>query len=301
MVGLLALEGLSLKAEHDAAPSTPPTVPGPAPRLPTALLWLVPFLLLVVYVCLVVGFFHAQAHWTGDRLFRAVVILFLVLAGFSVLWFGLAYITSILLGEWVTWGILRLIAAIPGLHRHVIITPPERPDTAGEVWSRFGILLLISLGFEVIFMILIVQQGELTPAYAIDRPISFFLDEALAGVGLALLIAPAAPFLASRLRTRITDSLEFPLLWLALLLLVVGGTSILELEVLPGFVFSTGLFLTSILFYAPAAWYVCLAFSATETWAQQAFVRRAWRSRGDRFHFGRLSVKDEPEGTVTEV
>lgn len=280
---------------------TPPTVPPLAARLPIVLLWVVPFLLLVVYVFLVTVFFHTQAEWTGVRLFRAVVTLFLVLAAFSVLWFAVAYIASILFGEWVTWGVLRLISAIPGLHRHVIVTPPDRPDTEEEVWSRFGILLLITLGFEVIFMILIVQQGDLTPSFAIDRPLRFFLDEVLAGLGLGLLIAPAAPFLASRVRTRITDSLEFPLLWLGILLLAVGGSSILVLEVLPGFVFSTGLFLTSILLYAPAAWYVCLAFSATEVRAQQAFLRRAWRSRGKRFHFGRLSVTDVPEGTETEV
>lgn len=287
--------------DETAAGTLPPIAPEPTTRLPTLLLWVVPFLLVVLYVLLVTFFFHAQAHWTGERLARVIANLFVVAALFSILWFGVAYVASLLLGELVPWGVLRLVSRLPAIHRHVIVTPPDRPDTSQEVWGRFGALLLISIGFEVIFMILIVQQGNLTPSFAIDRPYRFFLDEALAGVGLGVLIAPAAPFLGSRVRTRITDSLEFPLLWLAVLLLAVGGSSILALEVLPGFVFDTGLFLTSILLYAPAAWYVCLAFSATETLAQQGFLRRAWRSRDDRFHFGRLEVVDRPEGTRSEV
>jgi len=288
-------------ADGSRAPEAPPIVPEPTTRLPVVVLWLVPFLLLFVYVLLVNQFFHAQAHWTGERLARVIVLLFLVAAAFSVLWFAVAYAASVLLGEFATWGVLRLIASLPGLHRHVILTPPERADTSQEVWGRFGVLLLISLGFEVIFMILIIQQGNLAPNFAIDRPYRFFLDEALAGLGLAVLLAPAAPFLGSRVRTRITDSLEFPLLWLAVLLLAVGGSSILLLEVLPGFVFSTSLFLTSILLYAPAAWYVCLAFSLAESLSQRRFLERAWRSRGRRFHFGRVEVVDRPEGTRTEV
>lgn len=265
------------------------------------MLWVVPFLLVLVYVLLVDQFFHAQARWTGDKLIGVTELLLAVTALYSVFWFAVAYVASLLLGGYVPLGVLSLITKIPGIHRHVIVTPPQRPDTAREMWGRFGILLLITLGFEVIFMILIVQRGDLTPSLAINRPFRFFPEEALAGLGLALLIAPVAPFLGSRLRTRITDSLEFPLLWLAVLLLVVGGSSILVLEVLPGFVFHTGLFFTSILLYAPAAWYVSLAFSATETRAQQLFLRHAWKARGGRFHFGRLKVTDDPEGTTAEV
>lgn len=290
-----------MKDEGSSPGSSPPSVPDPTTRLPTLILWVVPILLVLVYVVLVNQFFHAQAHWTGLRLVGVTVLLIGIVAVFSVLWYGVAYIASLLLGEFATVGILELIARFPGLHRHVIVTPPRRPDTASEVWGRFGVLLLVSLGFEVIFLILIVQQGNLAPNLAIDRPFRFFPDEALAGLGLAVLLAPAAPFLGSRLRTRITDSLEFPLLWLAVLLLVVGGTSILLVVVLPGFVFDPALFFTSILLYAPAAWYVCLAFSSTEVIAQRRFIQRAWRRRNRQFHFGKLQVVDEPEGTITEV
>ena len=264
-------------------------------------MWLVPFALVLGYVAVVTLFFHSEARWTGEKLVGVTVLLLAITAGYSVLWYATAYVASLLFGEYVAFGVLALIARIPGIHRHVIVTPPQRPDTAREVWGRFAILLLITLGFELIFMILVVKRGDLAPRLAIGAPFRFFVDEVLAGLGLALLIAPAAPFLASRLRSRITDSLEFPLLWLAILLLVVGGASILELEVLPGVVFDPALFFTSVLLYAPAAWYVSLAFSRTEARAQQRFVSRAWRSRSRSFHFGRLKVTDDPEGTTTEV
>lgn len=282
-----------------ATPS--PSVPEATARIPTLWMWFVPFLLVLVYIVVVNQFFHAEALWTGSRLSRVIILLLLVTAAFSIVWYSVAYVASLFFGEFVTLGILHLLARIPGLDRHVVITPPSRPDTPQEVWGRFGALLLVTLGFELIFLILIVQQGNLTPSYAIDRPFRFFLDEALAGLGLALLIAPAAPFLGSRLRTRITDSLEFPFLWLAILLLVVGGSSILLVEVLPGFVVNPALFFTSILFYAPAAWYVSLGFCATEAIAQRRFLRRAWATRGGRFHFGRMKVTDEPEGTTSDV
>jgi hypothetical protein len=270
-------------------------------RIPTIWMWFVPFLLVIAYITVVTQFFHSQAHWTGDRFIRVTILLFLTAGAFSALWFAAAYGASLLFGEFVAFGLLKLIARIPGLHRHVIVTPPKRQDTAREVWGRFGILLLIALGFELIFMVLLVKRGDLAPYLAIDAPFRFFTYELLAGIGLALLLAPAAPFLASRLRTRITDTLEFPYLWLALLLLIVGGASILVVEVLPGVVFDPALFFTSILMYAPAAWYVSLAFSRAEVRARQQFLDRAWKTRGGRFHFGRIRVVDEPEGTIIEV
>ncbi len=288
-------------SQPSAPDSPPPHVPRPTSRLPTLVLWIVPLLLVLAYVLLVNQFFHAEARWTGERLIGVTFLLLGETALFSIIWYALAYGASLLLGEYVTLGILKLITRIPGLNRHVIITPPNRPDRSKEVWGRFGTLLLVTLGFEVIFLFLIVQRGDLAPVFAISRPFRFFPDEWLAGVGLAVLIAPAAPFLASRFRTRITDSLAFPLLWLAVLLLVVGGTTVLLLDVLPGFVFDPALFFTSILLYAPAAWYVCLAFSATEARAQELLLQRAWKARGGQFHVGRIQVTDEPEGTTTEV
>jgi len=278
-----------------------PAAPEPPFRLPTLWLWFVPFLLVLAYVAVVTQFFHAEAHWTGARLTRVTILLLVTSGAFSVVWFAIAYGASLVFGEYVAFGVLSLIARIPRINRHVVVTPPKRPDTAQDVWGRFGVLLLITIGFELIFMILLVKGGDLAPQLAIGSPIRFFTYELLAGLGLALLIAPAAPFLASRARTRITDSLEFPYLWLALLLLVVGGASILEVEVLPGFVFNPALFFTSILIYAPAAWYVSLAFSRTEAPAQQRFLERVWKARGGRFHVGRMDVVDEPEGTRSEV
>jgi hypothetical protein len=278
-----------------------PRVPPPAARVSALLLWWVPLILVLLYALTVETFFHGQAHWTGDRLVGVVALLLIITLLLSLVWYAIAYAASLLLGEVVSAGVLLLVARLPGLHRHVVVTPPTRPDRSSEVWGRFGVLLLVSLGFELIFLVLIAQRGSVTPRLAISEPVRFFLDEFLAGVAIAVLVAPAAPFLASRLRTRITDSLEFPLLWLALLLLVLGGTSILVLEVLPAVAFTTALFLTSILFYAPAAWYVSLAFSRAEARAQQRFLFRAWRARGGRFHFGHLKVTDDLEGTTTEV
>ncbi len=279
----------------------PPEVPAATSRLPPWILWAVPIGLVVAYVFVVVHFFPGQARWTGNRWIEVLVLLVATTLLLCFAWYGLAYLGAWVLGEFATLGVLRLIAGFPGLHRHVVITPPQRPDSPREVWGRFGILLLISLGFELIFMVLLVKRGDLAPRLAIGLPLRFVADEGFAGLGLALLIAPAAPFLASRLRTRITDSLEFPLLWLALLLLVVGGASILELEILPGAVFDTALFLTSILLYAPAAWCVSVGFSRAEQRAQSSFLRRAWRARGRTFHFGRIAVSEEPEGTVVNV
>jgi hypothetical protein len=281
--------------------ATGPSVPDPAYRLPLLWLWGVPILLVVAYVGAVIGFFHSQAHWTGIKFLQVTLLLLLTTGGFSIIWFAVAYLASLAVGVLVPLGVLGLIARLPGINRHVVLTPPKRPDTAREVWGRFGVLLLITLGFEFIFVALLVHQGQLAPRLAIDVPFRFFLVELLAGVVLAVLIAPAAPFLASRVRTRITDSLEFPLLWLALLLLVIGGASILEVEVLPGVVFNPALFFTSILIYAPAAWYASLGFSWTEVRAQQAFIAQAWKARGGRFHFGRIKVSDEPEGTTVDV
>jgi hypothetical protein len=264
-------------------------------------MWLVPFLLVVTYSVLVDVFFHDQARWTGDRLVDIAFLLVAVTFVFSFLWYAVAYGASLLLGTLVPLGLLAFIARIPGLDRHVIVTPPTRPDTAREVWGRFGLLLLILLGFELIFMIVIVRGGALEPRLVLNRPIVFFQDEAIAGVLLAVLLAPAGAYFAGRLRTRITDSLEFPLLWLAVLLLVVGGVSVLTVEVLPGVVVDPGLFLISVLFYAPAPWFVALAFSRTERSVQVRFLRRAWDARGGRFHIGRIQVVDEPERTVTDA
>jgi hypothetical protein len=283
------------------ARATPPELPPPTTRLPVAALWAVPFLLVALYVLLVALFFHDQARWTGDRIVGITVTLLAVTLAFSVLWYTVAYGASLLLGEFATLGILLLVSRIPGLVRHVVLTPPSRPDSPREVWGRFGILLLVALGFELIFMIVIVHRGELAPNLALARPFVFFFDELLAGVLLAVVLAPAAAFLGSRLRTRITDSLEFPLLWLAVLLLVVGGVSVLEVDVLPGVVIDPVLFLVSVLLYAPAAWFVCLAFSRSESSVQAGFLRRAWTGRSDRFHFGRITIRDDPEGTTTDL
>jgi hypothetical protein len=264
-------------------------------------MWIVPFFLVALYVIVVATFFHDQAHWTGRKLEEVAILLLIVTLAFSFLWFGFACGVAIVLGELVPVGVLLLISRLPGISRHVVVTPPTRPDSSREVWGRFGILLLILLGFELILMITVVRRGELSPSLVLGEPFVFFRDEVLAGLLLAVLVAPVGAFLVSRLRTRITDSLEFPLLWLALLLLVVGGVSVLTAEVLPGAVVSPGQFLTSVLFYAPAAWFIALAFSRTEWAVQKAFVRRAWKYRSKRFHFGKILIKDEGDGATIEL
>lgn len=280
---------------------SPPGLPPATSRLPVLRLWVIPLLLVVAYVVLVDLFFHDLARWTDSRIVGVAVLLIAVTLAFSVMWYALAYCSALLLGEFASVGVLLLVSRIPGLLRHVVVTPPARPDSPREVWGRFAILLLVALGFELIFMIVIVHRGELSPDLALTRPFVFFVDELIAGILLAVLLAPAAPFLAGRLRTRITDSLEFPFLWLAVLLLIVGGVSVLEVDILPGVVVNPALFLVSILLYAPAAWFVCLAFSRSESTAQALFLERAWAARSGRFHFGRLKVTDDPEGTTKEV
>jgi hypothetical protein len=283
------------------AREVPPGVPEPETRLPTFVLWLAPFLLVLAYVVLVTYFFHSQARWSGAKWIEVTELLVITTALFSLVWYGVAYGASLLFGEYGSVAILQLITRIPKLNRHVIVQPPARADTRSEVWGRFGILLLVLLGYELVVMLLVVKRGDLAPHLAIGDPIRFFVDELLAGLALGLLIAPAAPFVAGRIKLRITDSLEFPYLWLALILLVIGGASTLVYEVLPGFLFDPALFLTSILLYAPAAWFVGLAFSRTEAMAQRRFLARAWAARGPKLHFGRLKVTDVPEGSVNEV
>lgn len=264
-------------------------------------LWLVPLALVLLYVLLVSTYFHHEAKWTGDKVVGATILLWGVTLAFSAAWFVIAWAASVLLGEYGTLGALMLIPQLPGLHRHVVLAPPTRPDTLTGVWGRFAILLLIAVGFELIFMVVIVKRGHLSPELVLNHPLDFFADELVAGVLLAVLLAPVGAFLASRFRTRITDSLEFPLLWLALLLLVVGGTGILEVEILPGALGDPALFFTSVLLYAPAAWFVCLAFSYSEWSVQNAFLKRARNARSARLHFGRIEVRDEPAGTRTEL
>jgi hypothetical protein len=292
---------MAMQGGSPAATVVAPTVPSPETRVPTLLLWLAPFLMVLAYVVLVTYFFHSQARWSGAKWIEVTELLIITTAVFSLVWYAVAYGASLLLGEYVSVAVLELITKIPKLNRHVVVQPPARADTRSEVWGRFGILLLILLGYELVFMLLVVKRGDLAPHLAIGSPIRFLIDELLAGLVLGLLIAPAAPFVAGRIKLRVTDSLEFPYLWLALILLVVGGASALEYEVLPGFLFDPALFLTSILLYAPAAWFVALAFSRTETVAQRRFLARAWTARGTKFHFGRLRVTDVPEGSDTEV
>jgi hypothetical protein len=279
----------------------PPKVPPPTHRLPLFPLWAVPFALVLLYVLLITTFYGHEARWTGLALFGVTFDLVLVTLLFSALWFGTAYLANLAFGELVPWAVLELVSRVPVLDRHVVIAPARRPDSRVEVWGRFGILFLFTLGFDLILLIIVLHRGDLDPRLAVTHPVRIIIDEAVVGVLLAAAFAPAAPFLASRLRVRITDSLPFPLLWLAALLLVLGGSTILLVEVFPGVVLDPSLFLISVLLYAPAAWYVSLAFSRTETEAQGRFLARAWRHRSPKFHFGDILVKDDPEGTTTRT
>jgi hypothetical protein len=279
------------------APAAPPATR----PLPLVALWVVPFVLVLVYALVVHEFFHDEARWTDARFLGLILVLLGVTLAFSVLWFVVGVAASRTVGVFVPLGVLVLLARFPGVNRHVVITAPQRPDTTLETWGRFGILFLVVLGFEVVYMVTVFQRGDLAPQFAVSRPFAFFLEEVLAGLLLAVILSPAGPYFASRVRLRITDSLEFPLLWLTLLLLVVGGVTVLAVTLLPRVAFDPALFLTSVLLYAPAAWFVALSLTWEETVAQNLFFRHAWKQRSERFHFGRMKVTDEPEGTVTEV
>jgi hypothetical protein len=255
----------------------------------------------MAYAAVVNEFFHDEARWTDARFVGIVLVLLGITLAYSLVWFGLGVAASRTVGVFVPLGVLVLLARFPGVNRHVVIAAPRRPDTSRETWGRFGILFLVILGFELVYMVTVFQRGDLAPQFAVARPLAFFLEEALAGLLLAVVLSPAGPYFASRARLRITDSLEFPLLWLTLLLLVVGGVTVLAVSFLPRVAFDPVLFLTSVLLYAPAAWFVALAFSWEETVAQNLFFRRAWKYRSPRLHFGRLKVTDEPEGTTAEV
>lgn len=264
-------------------------------------LWLVPLVFVVGYALVVLEFFHDQARWTDAHFAGIVIVLLGVTLLFSLAWFGVALAASRTIGVLVPLVVLLAIVRIPGLDRHAVIEAPRRPDSPRETWGRFGIVFFVTLGFELIYMITVFQRGDLAPRFALDRPLAFFVEEFLAGLLLGIILSPAAPYLMSRARLRITDSLEFPFLWLMLLLLVVGGVTVLAITLLPGFAINAALFLTSILFYAPAAWFVALAFCWEDHVVQNLFLRQAWTRRSDHFHFGRMSVTDEPEGTTTRV
>ena len=260
-----------------------------------------PFVLVVVYVLVVLEFFHDQARWTDARVLGLALVLLGITLVYSLVWFAVGLASSRTVGVLVPLGVLTLLGRFPGVNRHVVVTAPQRPDTPRETWGRFGILFVVTLGFELVYMLTVFQRGDLAPQFAVSRPLPFFLEEVLAGLLLAVVLSPAGPYLASRARLRITDSLEFPFLWLTLLLLVVGGVTVLAVTLLPRVELDPALFLTSVLLYAPAAWYVALAFSWEETVAQNLFLRYAWKYRSARFHFGRMKVTDEPEGTTIEV
>ena len=279
----------------------PPTALPPSRALPWILLWVVPFTLVLAYVFVVHEFFRAEARWTDAHFFGIVLELLAITALYSLVWFLSAALSSRTIGVVTPLGVLLFLARFPWVNRHVVLSAHQRPDSPRETWGRFGILFLVTLGFELIYMITVFQRGDLAPRFAVSRPLAFFLEEAVAGLLLAILLSPAGPYLASRVRLRITDSLEFPLLWLTLLLLVVGGVSVVTVTVLPGVEFNTTLFLASVLLYAPAAWFVALGFAWGDTAAQNLFLRHAWRVRSARFHFGRLRVTDEPEGTTVDV
>ena len=278
-----------------------PSLPEPTYRIPLGWLWAIPFALVAAYLLVVHQFMAPQARWATRDLPSIAILLFMLLGLYSVVWFAAAYLGAFVLGEWVPVVVGWLLGWIPGAGRQIIVTPPTRPDTRKEVWGRFGILWGILLGIELIFLVLIERGGALNLNLTAYHPLVFFTDEIEVGLLLAVAIAPAAPFLAARLRVRIIDTLPFPYLWLGLVVLVLGGTTVAIVAVLPGATLDPRLFLVSLLIYAPVAWYLALAFSWGESTAQRRFLRRAWAFRSSRFHFGRLQIRDEPSGEVHDA
>ncbi len=278
-------------------------MPPPSTRVPVLVLWVVPFGLVLAYFLLVLTFFRSEARWTTAHFgLTGISLTFIgIIFVFSILWFGVAYLASRFLAPLVGQAVLLALTKVPFYRRHVVITTPLRSDTSTEVWGRFSLLFGISLGFELLYMLLLLRHGEFSPQFAVSRPLTFFFDEAFAGFLLAVTLSPARPFSASRVRLRIVDSLEFPLLWLALVLLAIGGVSLAIAVLLPRITLDPALIFTTILIYAPAAWFVSLAFSHGEFVSQNEFLRRAWSHRSHSFHFGRLYALDQTTGTDVEV
>lgn len=119
--------------------------------------WVVPLLLVVSHVVLVDAFFRDQARWTCARLLAITLLLLGIALAFSLIWNTVAYGAAVLLGEFATLGVLRLLSQIPGLERDIVLTAPGRAHSRRGVWGRFGILFLIAIGFELIFMIVILR------------------------------------------------------------------------------------------------------------------------------------------------
>ena len=282
---------VAASADTGAAATEPP-IPGPYPLLPTYWLWGVPFLFVGTYVLLVLTFYRDEAHWTGAGPFVVPLTILLTTAGYSVIWFFIAWGGALTVGVFVPIGVLLLLGKLPIARRHTVIEVPDRPDTPRVVWGRFALFFLVALGFELLFMIVLFHRGLLSPRIVVSHPEEFFLDEGLGGLVLALLLAPAGPYFASRLRLRIVDTLPFPYVWLAALLFVIGGTTIALLVLLPGITHEPAVFFLSILLYAPGAWYLALGYSRAEWKAQTLFVSHVWPRRGPNLHFGQIEVHE---------
>ena len=260
-----------------------------------------PFLFVAAYVLLVLEFYHDEAHWTGLGFGLVLFEIGLTTAAYAVVWFFLAWGAAVSVGVLVPLGVMLLLGRIPIARRHAVVEVPDRVDTAFEVWGRFGLVFAIALGFELLFMIVLFHRGLLSPRIIVEHPELFFFDEGIAGVLLGVLLAPSGPYISARLKLRITDALPFPYLWLALLLLVIGGTTLAVLVVLPGLEREPAVFFLSILLYAPAAWFIALAYSRSEWSAQLRFLDHAWRHRDSHFHVGQLEARDTGSDQTVRV
>jgi hypothetical protein len=130
--------------------SEAPIAPSATRRLPLVALWVVPLVLVLVYVLVVHQFFHDEARWTDARLLGIALVLLGITLVYSFVWFAVGFAASRTVGVFVPLGVLLLLGRLPGLNRHAVVTPPRRPDTPRETWGRFGILFLVTLGFELV-------------------------------------------------------------------------------------------------------------------------------------------------------
>jgi hypothetical protein len=257
--------------------------------------------MVAAYILLVLTFYHDEAHWTGAPFVGVTLTIVITTAIFSLIWYGVAWFAALSLGVYAPLGFLLLVGRLPIGRRHAIVQVPDRADTPREVWGRFVLVFLVALGYELLFMIILFHRGLLSPHVIVLRPELFFFYEGIAGVILGVALAASGPYFASRVRLRIADSLPFPFVWLTLTLLVIGGTTLALLVVLPGIQREPLVFFLSILIFAPAAWFVALGYSRAEWRAQNYFLARAWPRRGPYLHFGDLEVRESDTGAQVRV
>ncbi len=268
-------------------------------RMRTLLLWPVPALFVVLYL-LLIRFFHAAA-WSPLIGYGLLGLLLIAILVFSPVWYAVGWLSGRFLGTYAPWTVLRLLASLPLWPRRVVLTPlGQTPEGYGRT-AKFLTLFALVLVFEVIYLAGSQRRGVTDPFEGSVLAGRFLLDVLLGGVLLGLLLSPAAPHLLGRLRLHIVGTLEFPMLWLTMMLLLVGGVTAALYALFPFTNGGLSHLLLSLLVYAPAAWYLSLGFLATDGLASDGLLSLARSHPTPGIVVGRLQVREESTGKVTEA